>query len=128
MGNSKDRRLAGQLLKSYGLPKRFAPKSKVLGWAARDIISFLSLKHGDLVYDKVTEENHKAVGFLVDLNDGLTTVLHLVYDDHSVGSDAFGCTPPREDAKLHLISNKQSPMLDSLHEYEFASLVQLKRR
>lgn len=128
MGNRKDRQLAGQLLKSHGLPKRFSPRSKTLGWAARDIISFLSLKNGDLVYDKVTEENHRVIGFLVDLADNLTVVLHLVYDDHSVGSDAFGCTPPREDAKIHLISNKQSPLLDSLHEYEFASLVGLKEK
>lgn len=126
MGNSKNRRLAGELLKSYSLPKKHLPTLKRFSWTSRSIISFLSLKHGDLVYDDVTNENHRVIGFIADYDEDCTVVLHLVYDDHSVGSDAFGYTAAQENTLLH--SGKQSPLLYNLENYNFTSFVPLKKR
>lgn len=107
MGSKKTRRAAGQLLKQYGLPKLFAHKKYPSTSQARFIRDILTLKYGDLVYDKCTEMNHRVIGFLEDHEpwEGsyrgyrpTSMIYHLVYEGNLLGTGAFDVDPPKKDA------------------------------
>lgn len=106
MGNKKTRRLAGQLLKQYGLPKRFTDRKYPSTGQDRFIVEILSLKHGDLVYDKCTNMNHRVIGFLEEHerwegpckgHKQYSLIYHLVYEGNILGTSAFVIDPPMKD-------------------------------
>ena len=107
MGNKKTKREAGQLLKSYGLPKRFVYKKYPYTSQARFMVDVLSLKYGDLVYDYCTEMNHRVIGFLEEHerwegpckgHKQYSMIYHLVYEGNLLGTSAFSVDPPEKGA------------------------------
>lgn len=134
MGNKKTKRLAGQLLKSYGLSKKFTNRKRWGGGKAKFIVSILSLHKGDLLFEVCTGYNHPVIGFLalnyIDNNKQYSTVLHTVYEGMLLGSGAFSIDPCSSDAETYS-AEKHGPV-DRAIIYEcsdhYGDFVRLKEK
>lgn len=94
MGNRAKRRLAGELQKRHGLPRRYrSRKIEATNSHARTIVSFLGLKPGQVVFDYFDGCNHVPIGVLCQKSEpyDVWSVRHLVYSFGGIGSDAFDC-------------------------------------
>lgn len=126
MGNKKTKRLAGQLLKSYGFNKRFTDRKRGNG-SSSFIVSILSLSKGDLVFEGGTGCNHPVIGFLAETNvydnKQYSRVYHTVYEGMLLGSGAFSIDPPRKNAPTFCLGNEMHDrMTIEEHCGEFVSL------
>lgn len=105
MGNKKTKRLAGQLLKSYGLSKRFTNRKRYDSWQAKFIADILRLHNGDLLFEEFSGCNHPTIGFLAlnytDNNKHYSTVLHPVYEGMILGMNAFSVVLPVTTAETY---------------------------
>ncbi len=103
--SKKTKRLAGQLLKSYGLSKRFTNRKRDGSFQAKFIADILSLHKGDLLFEEFTGCNHPVIGFLAlnytDNNKLYSTVLHSVYEGMILGMSAFSVDQPVATAETY---------------------------
>lgn len=103
----KTKRLAGQLLKSYGLSKRFTNRKRYGSCQAKFIADILSLHNGDLLFEEFTGCNHPVIGFLAlnytDNNKHYSTVLHPVYEGMILGMSAFSVDQPVATAETYSV-------------------------